>query len=159
MDNRAVDLLLGRYLTAHLLPETTEYMSHIIFFFLSVWFSLNTSPLHLWDGDGSIPDSLSGHSSVCEDSELNDPQYDQSLLENLFYKTTVRRLFSLDCVPSLSVFSFFKNYYCFRFQISDQTTQRRRAREQCPQANTSWRRLHPTSLEGKGFPTTHSGVA
>ncbi|XP_040024846.2 C2 domain-containing protein 3 isoform X1 [Gasterosteus aculeatus] len=89
MDNRAVDLLLGRYLTAHLLPETTEYMSRIIFFFLSVWFSLNTSPLHLWDGDGSIPDSLSGHSSVCEDSELNDPQYDQSLLENLFYKTTI----------------------------------------------------------------------
>ncbi|XP_068441381.1 C2 domain-containing protein 3 isoform X2 [Clinocottus analis] len=60
MDNRAVELLLG---------------------------SLNTSPLHLWDGDGSFPESLSGHSSVCEDSELNDPQYDQSLLENLFYKT------------------------------------------------------------------------
>ncbi|XP_054454467.1 C2 domain-containing protein 3 [Anoplopoma fimbria] len=60
MDNRAVDLLLG---------------------------SLNTSPLHLWDGDGSFPESLSGHSSVCGDSELNDPQYDQSLLENLFYKT------------------------------------------------------------------------
>ncbi|XP_074496633.1 C2 domain-containing protein 3 isoform X2 [Sebastes fasciatus] len=60
MDNRAVDLLLG---------------------------SLNTSPLPLWDGDGSFPESLSGHSSVCGDSELNDPQYDQSLLENLFYKT------------------------------------------------------------------------
>ncbi|KAM8903491.1 C2 domain-containing protein 3 isoform 2-T2 [Spinachia spinachia] len=62
MDNRAVDLLLG---------------------------SLNTSPLHLWDGDGSLPESLSGHSSVCADSELNDPQYDQSLLENLFYKTPI----------------------------------------------------------------------
>ncbi|KAM7412854.1 hypothetical protein PAMA_020305 [Pampus argenteus] len=60
MDNRAVDLLLG---------------------------SLNTSPLPLWDGEGSSPVSLSGHSSVCGDSELNDPQYDQSLLENLFYKT------------------------------------------------------------------------
>ncbi|XP_044058506.1 C2 domain-containing protein 3 isoform X2 [Siniperca chuatsi] len=60
MDNRAVDLLLG---------------------------SLNTSPLPLWDGEGSYPESLSGHSSVCGDSELNDPQYDQSLLENLFYKT------------------------------------------------------------------------
>ncbi|XP_070762183.1 C2 domain-containing protein 3 [Enoplosus armatus] len=59
MDNRAVDLLLG---------------------------SLNTSPLPLWDGEGSYPESLSGHSSVCGDSELNDPQYDQSLLEILFYK-------------------------------------------------------------------------
>lgn len=38
---------------------------------------------------GSPPDSLSGHSSVCGDSELNDPLYDQSLLENLFYKTPV----------------------------------------------------------------------
>ncbi|XP_049431636.1 C2 domain-containing protein 3 isoform X2 [Epinephelus fuscoguttatus] len=60
MDNRAVDLLLG---------------------------SLNTSPLPPWDGYGSLLESLSGHSSVCGDSELNDPQYDQSLLENLFYKT------------------------------------------------------------------------
>ncbi|XP_031729391.1 C2 domain-containing protein 3 isoform X2 [Anarrhichthys ocellatus] len=60
MDNRAVDLLLG---------------------------SLNTSPLPLWDGDDSFPGSLSDHSSVCGDSELSDPQYDQSLLENLFYKT------------------------------------------------------------------------
>lgn len=59
IDNRAVDLLLG---------------------------SLNTSPLPLWDGEGSYPESLSGHSSVCGDSELSDPQYDQSLLENLFYK-------------------------------------------------------------------------
>ncbi|XP_026223840.1 C2 domain-containing protein 3 [Anabas testudineus] len=60
IDNRAVDLLLG---------------------------SLNTSPLPLWVGEGSPPESLSGHSSVCLDSELNDPLYDQSLLENLFYKT------------------------------------------------------------------------
>lgn len=50
-------------------------------------FSSVTSPVPLWDG--SPPESLSGHSSVCEDSELNDPQYDQSLLENLFYKTPV----------------------------------------------------------------------
>ncbi|XP_056296608.1 C2 domain-containing protein 3 isoform X3 [Pseudoliparis swirei] len=60
MDNRAVELLLG---------------------------SFDTSPLHLWDGDGSFPESLSGRSSVCGDSELSDPQYDQSLLENVFYKT------------------------------------------------------------------------
>ncbi|XP_026185547.1 C2 domain-containing protein 3 isoform X2 [Mastacembelus armatus] len=60
MDNRAVDLLLG---------------------------SLNTSPVPLWDGEVSSLESLSGHSSVYGDSELNDPQYDQSLLENLFYTT------------------------------------------------------------------------
>ncbi|CAL8352802.1 unnamed protein product [Lota lota] len=59
IENRAVDLLLGR---------------------------LNTS-LPVWDGMVSPPESLSGQSSVCWDSELNDPQYDQSLLENLFYKT------------------------------------------------------------------------
>uniref|UniRef100_A0A8C4IFJ3 C2 domain containing 3 centriole elongation regulator n=1 Tax=Dicentrarchus labrax TaxID=13489 RepID=A0A8C4IFJ3_DICLA len=52
---------------------------------------LNTSPLPLWDGEDSFHESLSGHSSVCGDSELNDPQYDQSLLENLFYKTPVSR--------------------------------------------------------------------
>ncbi|XP_054901560.1 C2 domain-containing protein 3 isoform X2 [Poeciliopsis prolifica] len=60
MDKRAVDLLLG---------------------------SSVTSGLPLWDSQGSPPDSLSGHSSVCGGSELNDPLYDQSLLENLFYKT------------------------------------------------------------------------
>lgn len=48
-----------------------------------------TSGLPLWDVQGSPPESLSGHSSVCGDSELNDPLYDQSLLENLFYKTPV----------------------------------------------------------------------
>lgn len=45
----------------------------------------------MWVGEGSSPESLSGRSSVCGDSELNDPQYDQSLLENLFYKTPVSR--------------------------------------------------------------------
>lgn len=60
MDKRAVDLLLG---------------------------SSITSPPPLWDVQGSPPESLSGHSSVCGDSELSDPLYDQSLLENLFYKT------------------------------------------------------------------------
>ncbi|XP_036005589.1 C2 domain-containing protein 3 isoform X2 [Fundulus heteroclitus] len=60
MDKRAVDLLLG---------------------------SSITSFLPLWDVQGSPPESLSSHSNVCSDSELNDPLYDQSLLENLFYKT------------------------------------------------------------------------
>ncbi|XP_034460102.1 C2 domain-containing protein 3 isoform X1 [Hippoglossus hippoglossus] len=60
IDNRAIDILLG---------------------------SLNTSPLPLWDGECFLPETLSGYSSVCLDSELNDPQYDTSLLENLFYKT------------------------------------------------------------------------
>ncbi|XP_026545121.1 C2 domain-containing protein 3 [Notechis scutatus] len=42
------------------------------------------SPDHLVDGAGSPPGSLSPLSHLC-DSELNDPHYDQSLLENLFY--------------------------------------------------------------------------
>ncbi|XP_050786199.1 C2 domain-containing protein 3 isoform X2 [Gopherus flavomarginatus] len=42
------------------------------------------SPVHFWDGTGSPPESLSSGSEVY-DSELNDPHYDQSLLENLFY--------------------------------------------------------------------------
>ncbi|XP_026138444.1 C2 domain-containing protein 3-like [Carassius auratus] len=51
--------------------------------------SVNGSVLHFWDGEGSFPDSLSDHSSVLMESELNDPQYDQSLLENLFYKAPI----------------------------------------------------------------------
>ena len=90
MDNRAVDLLLGRWLCAHLRTKLTgkckQFARFLLTFFSS---SLNTSPLPVWDGDNSLPESLSGHSSVCGDSELNDPQYDQSLLENLFYKTPV----------------------------------------------------------------------
>lgn len=58
IDHRAVDLLLG-----------------------------STSPVHPLDGQDLSPGSLSNHSSLCGDSELNDPQYDHSLLENLFYKT------------------------------------------------------------------------
>lgn len=76
-----------------------------VYYFLPVLFSLNTSPLPLWDGDGSFPESLSGHSSVCGDSELNDPQYDQSLLEHLFYKTPVSSTFSNDKKHVLSVIS------------------------------------------------------
>ncbi|XP_072257333.1 C2 domain-containing protein 3 [Pyxicephalus adspersus] len=47
---------------------------------------LGSSPLSLgqfWDGTGSPPESIAG--SDFYESELNDPQYDQSLLENLFY--------------------------------------------------------------------------
>ncbi|KAK6486427.1 C2 domain-containing protein 3-like [Huso huso] len=58
-ENRAIQLLLG---------------------------SVNSSPLQHWDGTGSPPESLSGGSSIYEESELSDPHYDQSLLENLFYK-------------------------------------------------------------------------
>ncbi|NXY46209.1 C2CD3 protein, partial [Ceuthmochares aereus] len=46
--------------------------------------SADLSPLHFWDHTGSLLDSLSLGSEVY-DSELNDPQYDQSLLESLFY--------------------------------------------------------------------------
>ncbi|XP_061733346.1 C2 domain-containing protein 3-like isoform X3 [Nerophis ophidion] len=60
MDHIAVDLLLGR---------------------------LKTPPPPLSGVEALYPESLSTHSSVCGDSELSDPQYDQSLLEHLFYKT------------------------------------------------------------------------
>lgn len=51
--------------------------------------SVNGSVLQFWNGEGSPPESFSDNSSVLMDSELNDPQYDQSLLENLFYKPPV----------------------------------------------------------------------
>lgn len=57
--------------------------------FCFYFFSVNSSPLQHWDGTGSPPESLSGGSSIYEESELNDPHYDQSLLENLFYKAPV----------------------------------------------------------------------
>ncbi|XP_061733331.1 C2 domain-containing protein 3-like isoform X3 [Nerophis ophidion] len=60
MDHIAVDLVLGR---------------------------LKTPPPPLSGVEALYPESLSTHSSVCGDSELSDPQYDQSLLEHLFYKT------------------------------------------------------------------------
>ncbi|XP_015670972.1 C2 domain-containing protein 3 [Protobothrops mucrosquamatus] len=46
--------------------------------------SSDLSPDHLADVAGSPPESLSPASHLY-DSELNDPHYDQSLLENLFY--------------------------------------------------------------------------
>lgn len=46
------------------------------------------------DDEKLLHESLSEHSSVCGDSELNDLQYDQSLIENLFYKTSVSGSFS-----------------------------------------------------------------
>ncbi|XP_048797723.1 C2 domain-containing protein 3 isoform X2 [Lagopus muta] len=48
--------------------------------------SADLSPVHFWDRPGSLLDSLSIGSEVY-DSELNDPHYDQSLLESLFYTT------------------------------------------------------------------------
>ncbi|XP_077154904.1 LOW QUALITY PROTEIN: C2 domain-containing protein 3 [Ranitomeya variabilis] len=49
---------------------------------------LGSSPVPIsqfWDGTGSPPESIAG-SDFYNESELNDPLYDQSLLENLFYK-------------------------------------------------------------------------
>ncbi|XP_061485091.1 C2 domain-containing protein 3 [Rhineura floridana] len=46
--------------------------------------SSDFSPVRLLNGTDSPPESLSPGSEVY-DSELNDPHYDQSLLENLFY--------------------------------------------------------------------------
>ncbi|NXP07875.1 C2CD3 protein, partial [Thinocorus orbignyianus] len=48
--------------------------------------SADLSPVHFWNRTGSLLDSLSLGSEVY-DSELNDPHYDQSLLESLFYTT------------------------------------------------------------------------
>ncbi|XP_032709003.1 C2 domain-containing protein 3 isoform X10 [Lontra canadensis] len=59
-----------------------------------------------WNGLGSPPDSPSPGSDVYCSSELNDPQYDQSLLESLFYTapksdTSISDFFSEDdIVPS-----------------------------------------------------------
>ncbi|XP_069891124.1 C2 domain-containing protein 3 isoform X2 [Dipodomys merriami] len=47
--------------------------------------SAELSQGHFWNGLGSPPDSPSPGSDVYCSSELNDPQYDQSLLEKLFY--------------------------------------------------------------------------
>ncbi|NWQ89231.1 C2CD3 protein, partial [Burhinus bistriatus] len=46
--------------------------------------SADLSPVRFWDRTGCLLDSLSLGSEVY-DSELNDPHYDQSLLESLFY--------------------------------------------------------------------------
>ncbi|XP_019599933.2 C2 domain-containing protein 3 isoform X5 [Rhinolophus sinicus] len=69
--------------------------------------SAELSQGHYWDGLGSPPDSPSPGSDVYCSSELNDPQYDQSLLENLFYTapksdTSISDFFSEDddIVPS-----------------------------------------------------------
>ncbi|XP_074996519.1 C2 domain-containing protein 3 isoform X3 [Calonectris borealis] len=50
--------------------------------------SADLSPVHFWDQTGSLLDSLSLGSEVL-DSDLNDPHYDQSLLESLFYTAPV----------------------------------------------------------------------
>ncbi|NWY55248.1 C2CD3 protein, partial [Chionis minor] len=48
--------------------------------------SADLSPVRFWDRTSCLLDSLSLGSEVY-DSELNDPHYDQSLLESLFYTT------------------------------------------------------------------------
>ncbi|KPP66050.1 C2 domain-containing protein 3-like, partial [Scleropages formosus] len=54
--------------------------------------------LPFWDGEGSPPDLSSGASSVCGNSELGDPHYDQSLLEKLFYRAPMLDTSSNDFV-------------------------------------------------------------
>ncbi|NWX47372.1 C2CD3 protein, partial [Steatornis caripensis] len=66
--------------------------------------SADLSPVHFWDRTGSLLDSLSLGSEVY-DSELNDPHYDQSLLESLFYTvpksdSSLSDFLSDDDVPS-----------------------------------------------------------
>uniref|UniRef100_A0A674HYR4 C2 domain containing 3 centriole elongation regulator n=1 Tax=Terrapene triunguis TaxID=2587831 RepID=A0A674HYR4_9SAUR len=62
----------------------THFEGSLDIFSFSCVHSADLSPVHFWDGTGSPPESLSAGSEVY-DSELNDPHYDQSLLENLFY--------------------------------------------------------------------------
>ncbi|NXC49030.1 C2CD3 protein, partial [Penelope pileata] len=59
--------------------------------------STDLSPAHFWDQTGSLLDSLSIGSEVY-DSELNDPHYDQSLLESLFYTTPKSDSSLSDCL-------------------------------------------------------------
>ncbi|XP_014645803.1 PREDICTED: C2 domain-containing protein 3 isoform X1 [Ceratotherium simum simum] len=72
--------------------------------------SAELSQGHYWNGLGSPPDSPSPGSDVYCSSEPSDPQYDQSLLENLFYTapksdTSISDFFSEDddTVPSKKV--------------------------------------------------------
>ncbi|XP_044894687.1 C2 domain-containing protein 3 isoform X4 [Felis catus] len=67
--------------------------------------SAELSQGHYWNGLGSPPDSPSPGSDVYCSSELNDPQYDQSLLESLFYTvpksdTSISDFFSEDDIVS-----------------------------------------------------------
>ncbi|NXE29401.1 C2CD3 protein, partial [Ardeotis kori] len=67
--------------------------------------SADFSPVHFWDRTGSLLDSLSLGSEVY-DSELNDPHYDQSLLESLFYTAPVSETLILrfvSCSPTRSL--------------------------------------------------------
>uniref|UniRef100_A0A8C5MD99 C2 domain containing 3 centriole elongation regulator n=1 Tax=Leptobrachium leishanense TaxID=445787 RepID=A0A8C5MD99_9ANUR len=58
-------------------------------------------PDYYWDGKGSPPESIAG-SDYYNESELNDPRYDESLLENLFYTAPVRNSASDDDDPKES---------------------------------------------------------
>lgn len=60
-----------------------------IFAFVFLVSSAELSQGLFWNGLGSPPDSPSPGSDVYCSSDLNDPQYDQSLLENLFYTAPV----------------------------------------------------------------------
>ncbi|XP_075402379.1 C2 domain-containing protein 3 [Tenrec ecaudatus] len=75
---------LKGHLGDHLLhaTETTKAETRAIQLLLG---SAELSQDHHWNGLGSPPDSPSPGSDVYCSSEPNDPQYDQSLLENLFY--------------------------------------------------------------------------
>ncbi|XP_045149043.1 C2 domain-containing protein 3 isoform X2 [Echinops telfairi] len=77
---------LKGHLDDHLLhaTETTKAETRAIQLLLGSC-SAEFSQGHYWNGLGSPPDSPSPGSDAYCSSEPNDPQYDQSLLENLFY--------------------------------------------------------------------------
>lgn len=97
------------------------------------------------DDEKLLHESLSGHSSVYGDSDLNDLQYDQSLIENLFYKTSVSGSFSrflLDVCyywPSIHLVmaTSINSLISFRCLIWDQVTVRRKAQKRHLQGRSS----------------------
>ncbi|XP_052569952.1 C2 domain-containing protein 3 isoform X2 [Peromyscus californicus insignis] len=60
--------------------------------------SAELSQGHFWNGLGSPPDSPSPGSDVYCSSDPNDPQYDQSLLENLFYTAPKSEVSASECL-------------------------------------------------------------
>lgn len=79
--------MLGEVLPAR--ENSSAEPSVKIFAFVFLVSSAELSQGHFWNGLGSPPDSPSPGSDVYCSSDLNDPQYDQSLLENLFYTVPV----------------------------------------------------------------------
>lgn len=69
--------------------SSTETSFNVLLLSFSYLYSAELSQDRYWNGLGSPPDSPSPGSDVYYSSDFNDPQYDQSLLESLFYTAPV----------------------------------------------------------------------